>query len=54
MGRRLTLSWVVMVVLFAIYLAGLLLGWGVTASWHLLIVVAAILLIYNLSSIRGR
>ena len=42
-----------MFALLALYLVGLLLRWASTASWHLLIVVVAILLIYNVISRRG-
>jgi hypothetical protein len=49
-----TLGWIVMLALIILYVAGFALGWAGTASWHLLIVVAAILLIYNALSRRGR
>lgn len=42
-----------MLLLLAVYAVGFLLGWGGFASWHLLLVVVAILLIYNLISRRG-
>jgi len=49
-----SVSWAVTIALLVIYLAGLMLGLAGTASWHLLAVVAAILLIYNVLSRRGR
>ena len=48
------LAWVVMFVLLGLYIVGFLLRWADTASWHLLLVLAAILLIYNLLSRRAR
>ena len=48
------LSWTLMFGLLGLYVVGFVLGWGSTASWHLLLVVVAILLIYNLLSRRGR
>ncbi|MBF6612099.1 MAG: hypothetical protein IVW55_03135 [Chloroflexi bacterium] len=50
-GQR--LSWGIMAALLLLYLAGFALGWGIYASWHLLLVVAAILLLYNVLSKRG-
>jgi hypothetical protein len=50
-GRR--VAWGIMVALLALYGVGFLLGWGGYASWHLLLVIAAILLIYNVLSRRG-
>lgn len=47
------LAWGLMLALLALYAVGLLLGWGVTSSWHLLLVVIAILLLYNMLSMRG-
>jgi hypothetical protein len=42
-----------MVALLALWLLGMLLGWAGYASWHLLLVIVAILLIYNVMSRRG-
>lgn len=47
------LPWALMGVLLALYLVGVLLGWAEYASWHLLLVVIAILLIYSVMSRRG-
>lgn len=47
------LAWLLMLALFVLYLAGFALGWGTFASWHLLLVIVAILLIYNLLQRRG-
>ena len=46
-------AWVSMFSLLALYLAGFIVGWGNYASWHLLLVVVAILLLYNVMSKRG-
>ncbi len=43
-----------MLALLALYVVGFLLGWGDFASWHLLLVLVAILLIYNVLQARGR
>lgn len=51
-GRR--IAWGLMLALLALYGVGFLLGWGGYASWHLLLVIAAILLIYNVLSMRGK
>ncbi|HYP40691.1 MAG TPA: hypothetical protein VEX13_10065 [Chloroflexia bacterium] len=50
-GRRIAGG--LMLALLALYGVGFVLGWGGYASWHLLLVIAAILLIYNLLSRRG-
>ncbi len=42
-----------MLSLLALYLVGFIVGWGNYASWHLLLVVVAILLLYNVMSKRG-
>lgn len=42
-----------MAALLLLYLVGFALGWGTYASWHLLLVVVAILLLYNVLSRRG-
>ena len=47
------LSWGIMAALFALYIVGFLLGWSSYASWHLLLVIIAILLLYNVLSARG-
>lgn len=47
------LAWGLMVALMSVYGVGFLLGWGSLASWHLLLVIVAILLIYNVMSRRG-
>ncbi|HVF99200.1 MAG TPA: hypothetical protein VND68_05130 [Chloroflexia bacterium] len=47
------LAWGLMFGLLAVYAVGFLLSWGSYASWHLLLVIVAILLIYNLMSRRG-
>ena len=47
------LAWGLMLALLALYVVGFLLGWGSYASWHLLLVIVAILLIYNVMSRRG-
>ncbi len=47
------IAWVLMVALLALYVVGFLLSWGRYASWHLLLVIVAILLIYNVISRRG-
>ena len=47
------LAWGLMFALLALYVVGLLLSWGGYASWHLLLVIVAILLIYNVMSRRG-
>jgi len=52
--KRESLAWALMLGLMALYAAGFFLGWAATASWHLLAVIAAILLIYNVLSLRGR
>lgn len=46
-------SWVLMFALPALYIVGFLLSWNSYASWHLLLVITAILLIYNVMSRRG-
>jgi uncharacterized membrane protein YfcA len=51
--RQQNIAWVIMFVLLALYLVGVVLGWAATASWHLLLVLVAILLIYNVLSRRG-
>ena len=43
-----------MLALLALYAAGFVMGWGDFASWHLLLVVVAILLLYNVMSTRGK
>ncbi len=47
------LAWGLMFALLALYIVGILLSWGGYASWHLLLVIVAILLIYNVMSRRG-
>lgn len=47
------LAWGLMFGLLALYLIGFLFSWSSYASWHLLLVIIAILLIYNLMSRRG-
>ncbi len=47
------IAWGLMLALLAVYAVGFLLGWGDFASWHLLLVLVAILLIYNVMSRRG-
>lgn len=42
-----------MLFLLALYVLGLALGWGSYSSWHLLAVIVAILLVYNVLSRRG-
>ncbi len=46
-------AWVTMLALLSVYVVGLVLGWADFASWHLLLVIVAILLIYNLLRQRG-
>jgi hypothetical protein len=46
-------SWVLVFALLALYIVGFLLSWSSYASWHLLLVIKAILLIYNVMSRRG-
>ncbi len=48
-----TLAWGLMAALLALYLVGAILGWAAYASWHLLLVLVAILLLYNVMSSRG-
>ncbi|MEO8288594.1 MAG: hypothetical protein ABI670_19415 [Chloroflexota bacterium] len=48
------LSWGVLFALFALYAAGFLLGWGERAPWHLLLVIVAILFLYNVFNIISR
>ncbi len=47
------LAWGLMFGLLAVYLIGFLFSWGSYGSWHLLLVIIAILLIYNLTARRG-
>lgn len=47
-------GWGLLFFLLALYLVGLLLGWAAYGSWHLLLVLVAILLIYNVLNRRGR
>lgn len=47
------LAWGLMFALASLYALGLVLAWGGYASWHLLLVIVAILLIYNVMSRRG-
>ena len=42
-----------MVGLAALYALGFLLGWGDYASWHLLLVIVAVLLLFTVMSRRG-
>jgi len=42
-----------MIAMLALYVVGFAIGWGRYASWHLLLVIVAILLIFNLLSRRG-
>jgi hypothetical protein len=51
--RAQTLSWGLMFALLALWLLGVVLGWAAYASWHLLVVIVAILLLYNVMSRRG-
>ena len=51
-GQR--LAWGLMAAMGLLYLLGLVLGWGDLASWHLLLVIVAILLLYNVFTWRGR
>jgi hypothetical protein len=48
------LSWGIMMGLALIYVVGLLLGWANFASWHLLLVIVAILFLYNIFNLRGQ
>jgi hypothetical protein len=48
-----SLSWGLMAALLALWLLGVAVGWAGYASWHLLLVLVAILLIYNVMSRRG-
>ncbi len=48
------IAWGLMLALLALYIVGLVLGWAESASWHLLLVLVAILLINNILSRRGR
>ena len=43
-----------MFILLGLYIVGFAFGLGAAASWHLLLVIVAILLIYNVLSRRGR
>ena len=51
--RAQTLSLGLMLTLLALYALGAFLGWAEYASWHLLLVLVAILLLYNIMSRRG-
>lgn len=46
------LSWGIMLGLLALYAVGFVLGWGERAPWHLLLVVVAILFLYNVFNLR--
>ncbi len=48
------LAWGLTAILAAIYLVGFFLGWASAyASWHLLLVIVAILFLYSALSSRG-
>jgi hypothetical protein len=47
------LAWGLMLGLLALYLVGAALGWAGYASWHVLLVIVAILLLYNVMSARS-
>jgi hypothetical protein len=48
------LAWCITAAFAALYLAGFFLGWASAyASWHLLLVITAILLLYSIFSQRG-
>lgn len=47
------LAWGLMFGLLTLYIIGFAFSWGNYGSWHLLLVIIAILLIYNLMSRRG-
>jgi hypothetical protein len=40
--------------LMLLYAAGLVLGWGDRAPWHLLLVIVAVLFLYNFFNLRGQ
>lgn len=42
-----------MLALLALYAVGFVVGWAGYASWHLLLVIVAILLIFNVLTRRG-
>ena len=48
------LAWGLMLGLAVLYAVGFALGWASLASWHLLIVIVAILFLYNVFSMRGQ
>jgi hypothetical protein len=48
------IAWGIMLGLALLYLLGLALGWAELASWHLLLVIVAILLLYNVFTWRGQ
>jgi len=48
------LSWGLMFVLTLLYALGFALGWGDRAPWHLLLVIVAILFLYNIFNLRGQ
>jgi hypothetical protein len=48
------LSWGLMLGLVLLYVAGLVLGWGDRAPWHLLLVIVAVLFLYNFFNLRGQ
>ena len=50
-GER--LAWGLLVGLGVLYLVGLVLGWGGRASWHLLLVLVAIVGLYAVFSRRA-
>jgi hypothetical protein len=46
------LSWVLTLALLGLYIVGFLLGWGDRAPWHLLLVIVAILALFNIFNRR--
>jgi hypothetical protein len=48
------LAWGLFFGLLGLYVVGFFLGWGDRAPWHLLLVIVAILFLYNVMSNRGR
>ena len=51
---RQRLAWSLTAGLLALYLLGFVLGWGAFASWHLLLVIVAILILYSVLSLNSR
>lgn len=54
MARQTNIAWVATAALALLYFVGFLLGWASAyASWHLLLVLVAILLLFSVFTQRG-